>query len=133
MGIESWYNTLNIDMQWMSLFQVETAETSTEVHVVDWLNKMRHKQYDLVPQSSPCRLAPKPQRGFGRKRYGGGSFADHRSSGHSAAAVHGEQPAPGHQVAEWFSAPILPTQASSRYPNGTTSFSTNIVQTANSA
>ena len=133
MGIESWYNTLNIDMQWMSLFQMETADEATEVHVVDWLNKMRHKQYAIGAPIESVPFSTETATQMGRKRYGGGSFADRSLLGTQQRYTVNNL-LRGHQVAELIlRADLAYASQAAVTPNGTTSYSTSIVQTANSA
>lgn len=132
-GIESWFNTLGIDMRWMPLFQMETIETATEAQIIDWLNKLEHKQYDIGAPIETMPFSTETATRFGRKRFGGGSFAD-RSLLDTQQRYTISNLMRAHQVAE------LKLKANQAYtaqaavtPNGTTAFSTNIVTTVNNA
>jgi hypothetical protein len=134
-GIDNWTDTLGIDTTWMQLYTQNTITTATEAWIMDWVNILRHKQYAIGAPIESQALSTETAARFGRKRYGGGSFADRSLLGTQARYTLSNM-ARAHQLAE------LRLRADAAYtalalaaasPAGTTAFSTSIIETVNAA
>jgi len=133
-GFDNWTNTLGIDTAYMPLFVTAMIESATEAHINDWNNILRHKQYDLGAPIESQAFSTDTASRFGRKRYGGGSFADRSLLGTQSRYTLSNLMR-GHQLAELrLRADAAYTAIAAVSPNGTTAFtSSSIIESLNAA
>jgi len=133
-GFDNWTNTLGIDTAYMPLFVMAMIESATEAHINDWNNILRHKQYDLGAPIESQPFSTDTASRFGRKRYGGGSFADRSLLGTQSRYTLSNLMR-GHQLAELrLRADAAYTAIAAVSPNGTTAYTnSSIVESLNAA
>lgn len=134
-GIDNWTDTLGIDTTWMQLYTQNTLTAETEAWIMDWTNNVRHKQYAIGTPIESQALSTETATRFGRKRFGGGSFADRSLLGTQARYTLSNL-ARAHQLAELrlrADTAYTALAAAAAAPAGTTVFNTNIITTVNDA
>lgn len=132
-AINSYFNTMQIDMNWMQFFDMVSTE-GTNIELIDWFSQVSHDEYEL---GEPIKSTPLAKNAFSRilaRRFGGASDLFRFLEKGQNNRCNLQQALNAHIQAE------VNKKATQAYKalddvaaNGTTAFATSIINSVNNA